>query len=58
MRKRNYIGDFELMVMLVLLRLGEGAYGVPISREIERQCGRDVALGSVYATLADIIREC
>ena len=51
MRKRNYIGDFELMVMLVLLRLGEGAYGVPISREIERQCGRDVALGSVYATL-------
>ena len=51
MRKRNYIGDFELMVMLVLLRLGEGAYGVPISREIEQQCGRDVALGSVYATL-------
>jgi PadR family transcriptional regulator len=52
MRKRNYIGDFELMVMLVLLRLGEGAYGVPISREIEHQCGRSVALGSVYATLA------
>ena len=51
MRKRNYIGDFELMVMLALLRLGEGAYGVPISREIEQQCGRDVALGSVYATL-------
>lgn len=39
------------MVMLVLLRLGESAYGVPISREIERQCGREVALGSVYATL-------
>ena len=51
MRKRNYIGDFELMVMLALLRLCEGAYGVPISREIEQQCGRDVALGSVYATL-------
>jgi DNA-binding PadR family transcriptional regulator len=51
MRKRNYIGDFELMVMLVLLRLGKGAYGVPISREIEEQCGRDVSLGSVYATL-------
>jgi PadR family transcriptional regulator, regulatory protein PadR len=51
MRKRTHIGDFELMVMLVLLRLGESAYGVPISREIERQCGREVALGSVYATL-------
>jgi PadR family transcriptional regulator PadR len=51
MRKRNYIGNFELMVMLVLLRLGEGAYGVPISQELEQQSGRDVALGSVYATL-------
>lgn len=51
MNKRTHIGDFELMVMLVLLRLGESAYGVPISREIERQCGREVALGSVYATL-------
>jgi hypothetical protein len=30
MPKRNYRGDFELMVMLALLRLGDGAYGVPI----------------------------
>jgi len=51
MSKRTHIGDFELMVMLVLLRLGESAYGVPIAREIEQQCGREVALGSVYATL-------
>jgi PadR family transcriptional regulator, regulatory protein PadR len=52
MRTRAHIGDFELMVMLVLLRLGDSAaYGVPISREIEQQCGREVALGSVYATL-------
>jgi PadR family transcriptional regulator PadR len=54
MRNRNYIRDFELMVMLVLLRLGEGAYGVPISQELEQQCGRGVALGSVYATLASL----
>jgi PadR family transcriptional regulator PadR len=52
MSTRTHIGDFELMVMLVLLRLGDSAaYGVPISREIEQQCGREVALGSVYATL-------
>ena len=51
MGKRTHIGDFELTVMLVLLRLGESAYGVPISREIEQQCGREVALGSVYAAL-------
>jgi PadR family transcriptional regulator PadR len=51
MPKRNYLGDFELMVMLALMRLGDDAYGVPISREIEQQSGREVALGSVYAAL-------
>ena len=51
MPKRNNLGDFELMVMLALMRLGDDAYGVPISREIEQQTGREVALGSVYAAL-------
>ena len=27
------------------------AYGVPIARELEASCGRDVLLGSVYAAL-------
>src|SRR5258707_14250759 len=51
MSERTHLGDLELIVMLALLRLGENAYGVPISREIEQQSGREVALGSVYATL-------
>jgi PadR family transcriptional regulator, regulatory protein PadR len=51
MPKPNYLGEFELLVMLTVLRLGDGAYGVPISREIERQTGRDVAFGTVYSTL-------
>ena len=37
--------------MLALIRLGENAYGVSISREIEERGGRDVTLASVYATL-------
>ena len=45
------ISNFELMVMLALIRLGDDAYGVPISQEIEAQSGRDVAVGSVYAAL-------
>lgn len=48
---RGYLGNFELMVLLALIRLGEDAYGVPICRELEAQTGRDVALGSVYAAL-------
>src|SRR6204780_2295088 len=51
MRRRGYLGEFELMVLLALIRLGENAYGVPISREIEQRSGREVALGSVYAAL-------
>jgi len=46
-----YLGEFELMVLLALIRLGDDAYGVPISREIEKRSGREVALGSVYAAL-------
>lgn len=39
------------MVLLALMRLGDDAYGVPISHEIEKRSGREAALGSVYATL-------
>ena len=37
--------------MLVLISLGSDAYGVPISRELEKQSGREVSVGSVYAAL-------
>ena len=40
------------MVLLAVMRLDrEGAYGVPIAREIEETSGRTVALASVYASL-------
>jgi PadR family transcriptional regulator PadR len=51
MPKRGYLGDFELMVLLALMRLREDAYGVPIAREIAEQSGREAALGTVYAAL-------
>ena len=51
MSNANLISNFELMVLLALLRLGDEAYGVPISQEIEEQSGQDVAVGSVYAAL-------
>jgi len=51
MMRKGYLSDFELMILLALLHLGEEAYGVPISHEIEKRCGREVALGSVYAAL-------
>jgi PadR family transcriptional regulator, regulatory protein PadR len=57
MHKRQYLGEFELLVMLTIMRLGEDAYGVPISGEIERQTGRSVAYGTVYATLERLQRK-
>src|SRR5579859_4929544 len=51
MARRGFLGEFEMMVLLALIRLGEEAYGVPISREIEECTGREAALGSVYAAL-------
>ena len=51
MTKKEQLGSFELMVMLVLMRLGDNAYGVPICEELEKRTGRDVAVGSVYAAL-------
>jgi PadR family transcriptional regulator, regulatory protein PadR len=52
MRRREYLGSLELLVLLAVLRAGRNASGIPIAREIEAGGGREVALGSVYATLA------
>ena len=51
MTDRSYLGEFELMILLAVLHLSDQAYGVPISRELERHRGRGVSVGSVYAAL-------
>jgi len=49
--KRKLLTDFELMILLATLRLGDEAYAVLISREIEQTAGRPVLLGALYAAL-------
>lgn len=51
MTSRGYLGELELMLLLAVIHLGDDAYGVPIARELEKQRGRDVSVGSVYASL-------
>ena len=46
-----YLGEFELLVLLAVLRLGGDAYGVTIRDEIERETTRAVAVGAIYKTL-------
>ncbi len=45
------LGEFEQLVLLAVLRLREGAYGMAVRRELQVRARRDVAIGAVYATL-------
>jgi len=45
------LSNFELMVMLAIIRIGDDAYGVSISNEIQEITGTEVLLGSVYDAL-------
>jgi PadR family transcriptional regulator, regulatory protein PadR len=45
------LGEFEQLVLLALLRLGNGAFGAAIHREIVTRTGRDVPAAAVYVTL-------
>jgi PadR family transcriptional regulator PadR len=51
MSGRDYLGEFEHMIVLALLRLGDDAYGVTVRQEIEARTKREVSIGAVYATL-------
>jgi PadR family transcriptional regulator PadR len=46
------LGEFEQMVLMALVRLGNGAYGAAIRREIQDRASREVAIGTLYMTLA------
>lgn len=46
-----YLGEFEHLVLLAVLRLGQDAYAVPIREAIVTQAGRSVARGALYTTL-------
>jgi PadR family transcriptional regulator PadR len=45
------VGEFEQLVLFALLRLGNGAFGAAIHREIAARTGRRVTASAVYVTL-------
>lgn len=46
-----HLGEFEQLVLLALLHLGEDAYGITVQEEIRRRTRRDPAFATVYTTL-------
>ncbi len=51
MHSAGTLGEFEQIVLLAIVRIGDGVYGVPIVEEIERRTGRQVAPAAVFITL-------
>jgi PadR family transcriptional regulator PadR len=45
------LGEFEVLVLMAVIRLGDGAYAPAVRADIERRTGRGVSRGAVYVTL-------
>ena len=50
-KTKDYIGEFEELVLLAILKLGADAYGVSISDALE-EADRAVSIGALYTTLS------
>ncbi len=51
MGKSEYLGEFEQVVLLAVLTLGDGAYGIEIQRAIREVAARSVTVPTVYTVL-------
>lgn len=51
MGKRVLLGNFELLVLAAVLRLGDDAYGARVYRELQDRTDRRISIGAVYTTL-------
>jgi len=45
------LGEFEHLVLLATLQLGDAAYGVSITETLAEETGQEVAQAAVYLTL-------
>jgi PadR family transcriptional regulator PadR len=48
---RQFLGEFEELVMLAIMRLGSDAYGVSIFETILEFTGKRASTGALYTTL-------
>jgi|SRR6476620_1376402 len=52
MPKGDFLGEFEVLILAALQRLGDDAYAVTIKREIERRARRPASIGAIHAAVA------
>ena len=46
-----YLGEFEQLLLLTVLRLGADAFGTEIARELDQRADRSVSRGALYTSL-------
>jgi PadR family transcriptional regulator PadR len=56
-QQKDYLGHFEEIVLLTVLRIEGNAYGTKIRQTIAEVTGRDVSIGAIYATLDRLERK-
>lgn len=49
--KEKFLGEFEQILLLGVIRLGSNAYGTTIRQLLSEQINRDVTIGALYTTL-------
>jgi DNA-binding PadR family transcriptional regulator len=52
MSKGDWLGEFEICVLLAVAQLEHEAYGLRVRQHLESVTGRPMAIGAVYNTLA------
>ncbi|MEO1258503.1 MAG: helix-turn-helix transcriptional regulator [Bacteroidota bacterium] len=49
--KGSYLGEFQEIVLMVILILKDNAYGVTIQQEIKDRVGRSISRGALHTAL-------
>lgn len=54
---QDYLGEFEQMVLLSIMRRSNRAYGLAVKDELEEVAGRSPSSGALYTTLDRLERK-
>ena len=55
--KDSYLGEFEELVLLAILKLKDNAYGTTVRDALEEATGRSISIGALYATFDRLERK-
>lgn len=49
---KKFLGEFEWLILMAIMKLGENAYGVTIAETIEEWTEKRVSIGALYTSLS------